>query len=507
MRSTKFTFPTIALLLACAMSHAAELNSLFSDNVVLQRDKPFPIWGTGRDGEKIVVKLGQRSAKTTVRNGKWSVRLGELSAGGPYTLTVTGDNTLTVTNVLVGEVWICSGQSNMEMQLGPRNNRKPIENWEQAAAAADFPQLRMYFVPRNNPAQPVEDARGRWVVCTPQTAKDFSAVGFFFARALQAHLKVPVGMIFTSVGGTPSEAWTSREALASVPAGREAFQKSEQDARELPEKLAKFKADELRLQEKYTNDLAAANAAGKPVPRKPSAPTFDLSKQPANLFNGMVAPLIPYAIRGVIWYQGEANGGRDQQYRTLFPLIIRDWRNRWQQGDFPFCFVQLATYVTCDPMVREAQLLTLDRVRNTAMVVTTDVGDANDIHPTRKQPMGERLALAARAIAYGEKIECSGPLFKSAKIMDGQAVLRFTHAEGLKANGGALTGFVIAGVDKQFVPADAVIKGETVVVSSPAVSAPVAVRYNWAGVAEGNLYNAADLPASPFRTDAEPAKN
>jgi sialate O-acetylesterase len=311
-------------------------------------------------------------------------------------------------------------------------------------------------------------------------------------------------MIFTSVGGTAVELWTSPEALAKNPAGAELIRKTGQDIREFPEKLAKFKAEEPELLKKFTNDLAVAKTADKPEPRPPSAPRDPSGNQPGCLFNGMVAPLMQYAIRGTIWYQGEANGGRGKQYRELFPLMIEDWRSRWQQGDFPFCFVQLATYHASDPMIREAQLLTLSRVPNTAMAVTTDVGDANDIHPTSKKPVGERLALAARAIAYGEKIEFSGPLFESSEIKDDKVILHFSHAKGLTAKGGALMGFIIAGADKKFVPADAVIQGETVVVSSPTISAPVAARYNWAGVAEGNLYNAADLPASPFRTDVEP---
>jgi sialate O-acetylesterase len=500
----KFIFLFVALSLVCATSRAVELNSLFSDNVVLQQSKTLPIWGAGRDGEKIEVKLGKQSATTTVSGGKWSVKLDALPAGGSLTLIVTGDNMLTVTNVLIGEVWVCSGQSNMERQLGPRGGQKPLENWEQEVAAANHPQIRMFFVHRDKSSTPLADAHGQWVVCSPQTAKDFSAVGYFFAQALHVDLKVPVGMIFTSVGGTAVELWTSPDALAKNPAGAELVRKTEQEIREFPEKLAKFKAEEPVLLEKFTNDLAAAKAAGKTEPRPPSAPRDPSGIRPGCLFNGMVAPLMPYAIRGVIWYQGESNGGRGKQYRELFPLMIRDWRSRWQQGDFPFCFVQLATYRACDPMIREAQLLTLSRVPNTAMAVTTDVGDATDIHPTRKKPVGERLALAARAIAYGEKIEFSGPLFESSEINNGKVILHFSHAKGMTAKGGALTGFVIAGADKKFVPADAVIQGETVVVSSPSVSAPVAARYNWAGVAEGNLYNAAGLPASPFRTDVEP---
>jgi len=333
----KFVCLFTVLSLVCATSRAVQLNSLFSDNVVLQQNKPLPVWGTGRDGEKIAVKLGEHSATTTVSGGKWSVRLDALPAGGPYTLTVTGDGTLTVTNVLVGEVWVCSGQSNMERQLGPRPPQKPIENWEQEAASADLPQIRMFFVHRDKSAEPFADAHGKWVVCSPQTAKDFSAVGYFFARALQVDLKVPVGMIFTSVGGTAVELWTSPEAMTIVPAGKELLQKNEQDIREFSEKLAKFKAEEPALLIKFTNDLAAAKAAGKPEPHPPAAPHDPSANRPGCLFNGMVVPLMPYAIRGAIWYQGESNGGRGKQYRTLFPLMIRDWRSRWQQGDFPFC--------------------------------------------------------------------------------------------------------------------------------------------------------------------------
>ncbi len=481
-----------------------ELNSLFSDNAVFQQGKPLPVWGTGRDGEKITIELGKRTATATVSGGKWSVQLDALTAGGPFTLTVTGDNLLTVTNVLIGEVWVCSGKSNMERQLGPRSGQKPLENWEQEVASADHPQIRMFFVHVAKSATSLADAHGKWVVCSTQTAKDFSAVGFFFARALQADLKVPVGMIFTAVGGTAVELWTSPEALTNNPVGAELIRKTEQDIREFPEKLAKFKAEEPELLKKFTNDLSVAKAVGKPEPRPPSAPRDPSGIRPGCLFNGMVAPLMPHAIRGVIWYQGEANGGRGKQYREVFPLLIQDWRARWQQGDFPICFVQLATYRGTDPMIREAQLLTLARVPNTAMAVTTDVGDATDIHPTRKKPVGERLALAARAIACGENIEYSGPLFESSQIKDGKVICHFTHAKGLTAKGGGLTGFTIAGTDKKIVPAEAVIAGETVLVRSPAITSPAAARYNWAGVAKGNLFNAADLPASPFRTDVEP---
>jgi len=495
----------MALTLVCDSSPAVELNSLFSDNVVLQQNQRLPVWGTGRDGEKVSVTLGGRTATATVSGGVWRVQLDALSAGGPLTLTVTGDNTLTVTNVLVGEVWVCSGQSNMERQLGPRSGQKPIENWQQEVQAAEHPQIRMYFVPVSKSATPRADAHGKWVVCTPETARNFSAVGYFFAQALQGHLHVPIGMIFTSLGGTAVELWTSPEALAANSVGAELLRKSEADIRAFPEALATYKAEAPALLAKYTNELAAATRAGTPAPHKPSPPRDPAGSRPGCLFNAMVAPLIPYAMRGVIWYQGEANSGRGEQYRELFPLLIRDWRARWHEGDFPFCFVQLATYHSADPLVREAQFLTLSRVANTAMTVTTDIGDPTDIHPTRKKPVGERLALCARALAYRENIEYSGPLFESSEIKEGKVICHFSHAAGLTARGGVLTGFVIAGADKKFVPATANIDDDTVVVSLPSVTTPVAARYNWAGVAEGNLYNAAGLPASPFRTDLEPA--
>jgi sialate O-acetylesterase len=484
--------------------YAVELNSLFSDNIVLQRDKPLPIWGTGRDGEKITVQLGKDIATTTVSGGNWTLKLKSLPAGGPFTLNVIGDETRTINNVLIGDVWICSGQSNMERQLGPRGGQLPLVNWEQEVASANHPEIRMFFVHRDRTQIPAADAKGKWIVCTPQTANDFSAIGYFFAQTLQADIKVPIGMIFNAVGGTAIDLWISPTALASIPAGEQLIQRTEQDILNSAEKVAEFKLNKPELLKKYDIDVAAAKAAGLPGPRPPSAPRDLSDKHPSCLFNGMVAPLIPYAIKGAIWYQGESDSGRGKLYRELFPLMIHDWRSRWQQGDFPFCFVQLATYRGNDPMVREAQFISLTRAPNTAMVVTTDLGEADNIHPIHKREVGERLALAARALAYEEKIESSGPLLQSSEIKNGKVILHFSHAKGLTAKGTVLTGFVIAGADKKFVSADAVIVDETVIVSCPTVSAPIATRYNWAGVAEGNLYNSTDLPASPFRTDVDP---
>jgi sialate O-acetylesterase len=496
-----------ALILSCCLGTAwanVTPNSLFSDNAVLQQGAPIPVWGTGTtEGEKVEVELNGQKADTAVKDGKWQVTLPVMKASGPFTLNITAANTLAIKNVLVGEVWICSGQSNMERQLGLRPPQLPIDNWEQEAAAADFPKLRMYIVPHSAAPAPAADAKGKWFVCTPTNAVQFSAVGYFFGSELHKHLNQPVGMLFTSVGGTPVEAWTSKEALAAIPAGIAVEQTYEKTVQDYPSKLAAYKTQEPDLEKKWEADSAQAQKDNKPAPPKPSPPKDPSGSYPSRFYNAMVAPLIPYSIKGVIWYQGESNGGHGLAYRSLFPAMIQDWRHRWGQ-DFPFLFVQIASFKGADPMIREAQFLTLQRVPNTAMAVTTDIGDPTNIHPTHKRPVGERLALAAYNLAYGEKSEYSGPLYSNSSIHDDKVTLNFTHADSLQAKGGPLTGFTITGDGKTFVPGNALIVGNSVVVSSPAVPTPTAVRYSWAGVTEGNLTNQADLPASPFRTDVDP---
>ncbi len=480
--------------IACTI--AVQPNSLFTDNAVFQQNVPIPVWGTGDAGESVSVEFNGQTASTTVKEGTWRVNLPAMPAGGPFTLTIKGNNTVTASNILVGEVWICSGQSNMERQLGPRPPQQPLDNWEQEVANANFPQFRMYIVPHASSKTPVTDAKGSWLVCSPKTAAQFSAVGYFFGSTLHQKLKLPVGMLFTSVGGTPVEAWTSEEMLKSLPAGVASEQKFEKA-------VADFPAKQQAAEQKYQQDVADAQKNGKPAPPKPSV------RDPAQgylsrHFNAMVVPLIPFPIHGVIWYQGESNGGNGLGYRSLFPGMIKDWRDRWGMGNFPFLFVQLASFRSNDPMIREAQLLTLHSSPNTAMVVTSDIGDPADIHPPHKRPVGERLALAAEALAYGSKDEYSGAIYDSFAVQGSKVVIHFTHAGGLNAKGGALTGFMIAGADKKFVPADATIDGDTVVVSSAAVAQPTAVHYQFIQITTGNLYNGAGLPASPFRTDVDP---
>jgi sialate O-acetylesterase len=498
--------------LVCSLqaSAALTLNGLFGDNMVLQRGKPVPVWGTADAEEQVTVEFGGRK-KTAQADpgGNWRVDLDALDTSSePRDLVVSSTNpaeTRKIRGVLVGEVWICSGQSNMQRQLGRLwENERPLVNWEAEVASANYPMIRHIAVPREKSDTPRADILGHWDVCSPATAPKFTAVGYYFGRDLFKRLNVPIGLIHTSWGGSPAEAWTPREALEKqLP---EILAAQQKEIETYPARLAKFKADEPALLAAWEKAAAEARAAGKKPREKPKAPEnpVETHRRPACLYNGMVMPLIPYAMRGVIWYQGEGNSGRAQQYRTLFPLLIAQWRDAWRQGDFPFLFVQLAPYKGNSPGLREAQLMTWKTVPSTAMVVTTDVGDAEDVHPTNKEPVGQRLALAARALVYGEKIEYSGPVFDSMKVNGNSAVLTFSHVGGgLAAKGGDLRGFTIAGTDMKFVPAKAVIRGKTVVVSSEQVPSPVAVRYGWAPVPDVNLVNAEGLPASPFRTDED----
>ncbi len=643
MKPTSLSLAALTLLGGASMAHAAVTpNPLFAHHAVLQQRMPVPVWGTADPGEAVTVQIaGQKVSTTAGPDGKWLVRLAPLKAGGPLTLTISGQNQIVLRDILVGEVWVAGGQSNMERQLGLRVGQQPIHNWEKEVAAAKYPRIRHFGVAQTKSLTPLSTVTGQWEVCSPDTVKEFTAVGYFLGRDVHLARHVPVGLIHSSWGGTPAEAWTSEAGLRDLP-----------DFAHTPEELKLVASDPRRAQREYQAKLetwfvahdpgsapgrawnapaldtakwkamtvpglwedagepelngvvwfrktvevpaSAANLAAelqlgmvddidttwvngvkvgamegynlvrkyavpagllKPgrnviavrvldtgggggiwgdqkvqlVWSKAAVPPIDLAgpwpyrvslnmndapwpptsvtgdvNTPTVLFNGMIAPLQPYAIRGVVWYQGESNVRREKQYRTLFPALIADWRRTWGQGEFPFLFVQIAPHRDMTPELREAQLLVWQHTPNTAMAVTLDVGDANDIHPTRKQEVGARLALAARALAYGERLEYAGPVYESLQVKDGRATLTFTHlGGGLVAKGGPLKGFTVAGADKVFHPAKAEIHGKTLVVTSDAVSEPVAVRYAWAAVPEGNLFNKAGLPASPFRTDSE----
>jgi sialate O-acetylesterase len=473
-------------------------NSLFSDGAVLQRGIAVPVWGTGKDGERVTVKIQDQTTTTAVRDGRWLVRLKPMKAGGPFAMTITGDNTITISNLLVGEVWVCSGQSNMAFPLSRAANAA------EATAAASDAQLRLFTVPRRATDTPETDAPDSWKESTPETATNFSAVAWFFGRELRRTLNVPVGLINSSVGGTPAEAWTSRTTLENDPELKQILEEHARKAKAYDPAAAA--AQYKRALEKHKQAAAATRAAGKQPPQAPRAPA-DPSRtmtRPCGLYNAMIAPLQPYAIAGAIWYQGEANTGRAAQYQKLFPAMIQNWRQAWGQGNFPFLFVQIAPHERMTPEIREAQLLSWQKVPHTAMAVITDIGNETDIHPTKKEPVGARLALAARAVAYGEKIEYSGPVYASVKVKGSRAVLSFKHVgSGLLAKDGELKGFTVAGADGNFVAAQAAIEGNKVIVSSPSVEKPVAVRYGWSNTPDVNLFNKEGLPATPFRTDVK----
>ena len=488
------------------------LPRVFGSNMVLQRDMQAPIWGWASAGEEITIALSAEAegiepvATTTAvadANGNWQTKLPAMAAGGPYTLRITGSNTLELTNILFGEVWVCSGQSNMEWPVSISNNS------EEEIAAATYPKIRLFHIPRIPSGLPQQDVAADWYETTPETIPNFSAVAYYFGRKLYKNLDIPIGLINTSWGGTLIEPWTPPAGLAGVPAlasinkeveGIQANYRSQ-----LPEKIDAIKA---WLAE--TRKALETDAQLKPMPDN-IHPLMDAGR-PTALYNGMVHPIVPYAIRGALWYQGESNHQDGMIYHEKMKALINGWREVWGQGDFPFYFVQLAPFNYSNqeggqfflPQIWEAQTATL-ALPNTGMAVITDIGDPRDVHPRNKQDVGRRLALWALAKTYGrDDITYSGPLYKSMVVEGNTIRLAFDYiGSGLTSRDDEpLTWFEIAGEDKQFVEANATIDGGTVVVSSETVANPVAVRFGWHQSAEPNFVNKEGLPASPFRTDA-----
>ncbi len=504
-------FSMIGLVLVLAATPVQAdiwMPSVFGDHMVLQEGKPLPVWGTAAAGETVRVEIAGRKAETKAgADGNWSVKLPKMGYGGPHTLTVTADSgSKTFSDVLVGEVWVASGQSNM--QWGVNLARDP----EKEIAAANYPNLRLFYVERTPAETPQRDCKATWTTTTPETVKEFSAVAYYFGRELHQHHGVPVGMIHTSWGGTAAEAWTSRKNLEANPKFAPILTRWDKMMQDYPAASAQYEKD-VKTWEQARDQ---AKAEGKPEPDRPRGPVGPNDpNRPANLYNGMIAPLLPYAIKGAIWYQGESNASRAYQYRTLFPAMIENWRADWNQGDFPFLFVQLANFMDRKPEpgdsawaeLREAQTMTLS-LPNTGMAVAIDIGEAKDIHPKNKQDVGRRLWYAAEAVAYKNRgAEETGPLFSTVAFANGAARVTLDNARrGLMTlNNAPVKGFEIAGPDYKFVWADAKITGDAeVTVSSPAVANPVAVRYGWADNPECTLYSGAGLPLSPFRTDDRP---
>ena len=503
-----YWFSFLALLGGTVAVADVKLPAIFSDFMVLQRNQENPVWGQAAPGDQVTVTVAdQHFHAQAAKDGRWRVMLKPLTAGGPHVLTVQGKNTIRLKDILVGEVWLCSGQSNMAMSVSRSLNP------ETEAKAATYPNIRMFSAGRKAMEKQADNVQGSWVVCSPKTVGAFSATAYFFGRKLHQELDVPVGLINSSWGGTPIEAWTSRpqqEPTTQI-APLLAYWQSQ---------LADYDAEKTKAN--YEKSMARWQVAAKKArdegnkpPRRPRAPVDPKTSQhrPANLYNGMIAPLATYGIRGAIWYQGEHNASRSfsDLYGVQLPLMIRDWRTAWGQGEFPFLFVQLPNFQKpqTQPVeqngwiaVREGMLKSLNTA-NTGMAVTVDVGEANDIHPKNKQAVGSRLALWALGTTYRKTIIYSGPLFQSARLDGDRIVVSFEHDSGLAASdGSSVRGFVIAGKDQKFVFAEATIVGDEVVVTSPKVKNPVAVRYAWASNPDCNLVNKSGLPASPFRTDA-----
>lgn len=482
------------LLTALALQAAVKLPAVISDHMVLQQGMPVRVWGTADPGETVKVDFqGQSVSVKAAENGRWTAWLRPLIAAGPLEMTI---NSETIHDVLVGEVWLGSGQSNMEFRLATAVNH------DEEIARADYPMIHLFQVKRAVADQPLDDVTGSWQVCSPASVRGFSAVEYFFGRHLLQNLHLPMGLIESDWGGTPAQSWASRQAMESDPALK--FVLDEWDA-----VLSRYPAAKERYDqqlEAWNKAAAEAKAQGKTPPNRPNPPAGPGHQNtPGGLYNAMIAPLVPYGIRGVIWYQGESNAteAHAYKYRRLFGAMIEDWRNRWDEGDFPFLFVQLANYKTNGwwPVLRESQTETL-RLANTGMAVIIDIGESKDIHPKNKQDVGLRLALAARSLAYHQPIEYSGPMFQSAAPEGAAMRVYFTHADGLQGAGGsAVKGFEVAGADGKYVEAEARVEGGTVVVSSAQVSAPSAVRYAWADDPACNLVNQVGLPAGPFRSD------
>jgi sialate O-acetylesterase len=473
MRATLSLLATL-LLAPLAALHAADLKlaGVFTDHTVLQREQPLPVWGWATPDDHVTVTFaGQSKSAKADAGGKWLVRLDPLPASAEgrelIARSATGKQQAKASDVLVGDVWLCSGQSNMHFTM------KSVDKAQEEIAAANHPNVRFFTVGQQFSRQASDDVDGAWKPVSPTNAAGCSAVAYFFGTSLQQTTGVPVGLLISSVGGTRIESWMRPETLASTGESASLVEKWKAVSTDEFETIGKaYRAFQHRRDHLHPQAVKEAKVQGKPAPPAPVMPKLRCHDCPSSLHHGMIAPLQPFAIRGALWYQGESNSGQPAPYEKLLPAMIADWRDVWGK-ELPFLFVQLAPHRGTHPAFREAQQRIWQKTPRTAMVVTTDVGDAANIHPTRKRPVGERLALAARALSYGEKLESSGPVFKSMRIEKDRAVISFTHTgTGLMAKDGELKDFTLAGPDGKFHPADAVIEGATVVVASNKVPDP-----------------------------------
>ncbi len=502
--------PIVTVCLAVSAHADVSLNNMFGNHMVLQQGIRNKVWGKADPGEQVTVTLASQSKQATAAaDGAWHVFLDPIAEyGGPHTLTVKGKNTITFNDVLIGEVWVCAGQSNMQWSV----NQSTDPDLEKAAAS--FPNIRLISVPQVGTQEPQWNFNGTWAVCSPETVGNFSAVGYFFGRQLHQTLGVPVGLINNAWGGSAAEAWVKRDKLAA-----------NEKLRPLHDRWVQVENGYEAAKAEFEKQLAAwklaaeqAKKDGKPAPKQPGNPEGQMrgNARPGNIHSGVLTPSIGYGIRGAIWYQGESNASRAYQYRELFPFMIKTWREEWGLGDFPFYWVQLADFKAEKPEpaesdwaeLREAQTMTMKALPNTGEAVIIDIGEGKDIHPKNKQDVAKRLARWALVETYKKAdIACRSPLYKSMEQQGGKIVLSFDHAAGgwRPFDVAEPIGFTIAGADKVFVQAGArILPDGRIEVWSDKVAAPVAVRYAWADNPVCNMYSAAGLPLTPFRTDDFP---
>lgn len=510
----------VFIFLCAIPAESATLHGLFTDNMVLQRNQPVCVYGTGKEGESIKVTLDGNFSRATVSEGEWMVTLPSMEAGGPYTLTVEGQTAQTLRNVMVGDVWLCTGQSNMAGTLASYmgNRYTEYQHFYEGLPKAN-PMIRLFKLRQDGADTPQRDVvtneefGASWRLCDEESASLFSATGYLFGHHLQPEVGVPIGLIYATLGGTKAESWVSREVLESRPEFEIILKDYQSAVESYP---GNYKAYEQRLAD--WRALPPAERREIRMPQVPMGP--DHPKRPSGLFHYMISPLQQFPVAGAIWYQGEGNAGRPEQYQKLFPDLISSWRRQWGIGDFPFLFVQLAAFRAYNPQpedpdwarLREAQTMTLS-LPNTGMATIIDAGHQTDIHPPDKPTVGKRLAAQALKVAYNRDIVASGPMFRKLEIDGGEATLHFddvgsglttrtVETDGLTVPEGELSGFAVCGPDREFHWADAKIMGkDRVVVSSPQVQSPVAVRYAWANFPRCNLYNSEGFPAVPFRTD------
>jgi len=497
-------FLTSGLLGLPTQAHASalKLGSLFTDHMVLQREQAVQVWGLANAGEEITIEFaGQKKTAKADADGAWLVKLDPMPAAMEgrelVVRSAAGKQTLNLADVVVGDVWLCSGQSNMIFPMGK------VENAKEEMASADHPAIRFFNVKQQFAREPMAIVDGEWKPVTPETVAQCSAVAYYFARDLQQKSGVPIGLLTSSVPGTRIETWMQPQTLSSLGLAGPLMDKWKNiSTNELKTLETAYKEFQNHRDNVHPAAVALAKKQAEPIPPEPPTPAMRPHDCPGALHLGMIAPLQPFAIRGALWYQGESNIGNHDAYEKMLPALIADWRAVWGET-MPFLIVQLALHKSITPEFREVQYRVWQKTPQTAMVVTTDVGNAEDLHPARKRPIGERLAVAARAVSYEEPIESSGPVFERMSVEGDRAVLSFAHiGDGLMVKGDSLKGFVVAGSDKKFFPAQAIIEGSNVIVTSEQVKEPVVVHYGNDRVPDVNFYNKNGLPAVPFRSDA-----